>query len=80
VLQYKACLESKVWKIIRALIDGIVLSVNAFPGSCVLSLGADPLLVMGAPQDYLDVRCFIDEILVARLLASTQIRALHHVN
>jgi HlyD family secretion protein len=68
---------------IKAPIDGVVLTVNAAPGSYVSSLGAydtytqgtDPLLVMGAPQGYLDVRCYVDEILVARLPTSTQIRA-----
>jgi len=60
-----------------------VLSVNATVGSYVSSLGAydtytqgaDPLVVMGSPQNYLAVRCYVDEILVARLPASTQIQA-----
>jgi len=60
---------------IKAAVDGVVLAVNATVGSYVSSQGAynaytqglDPLLVMSAPQDYLAVRCYIDEILVSRL-------------
>jgi HlyD family secretion protein len=68
---------------VKANVDGVVLSVNATVGSYVSSLGAydtytqgaDPLVVMGSPQNYLAVRCYVDEILVARLPASTQIQA-----
>ena len=68
---------------IRALKDGVVLAVNATEGSYVSALGAydtyteaaAPLLVMGAPQEYLAVRCFVDEILVAKLPAPGHIRA-----
>lgn len=60
---------------VRAQADGVVLALNGTPGSYVSSQGVydaytqgfDPLLVMGASQDYLSVRCYIDEILVARL-------------
>jgi len=60
-----------------------VLSVNATVGSYVSSLGAydtytqgsDPLVVMGSPQNYLAVRCYVDEILVSRLPAPNQIVA-----
>jgi HlyD family secretion protein len=60
---------------IRAPIDGIVLSIQSAPGSYVSSQGAygtytqdfQPLIVMGTSQDYLEVRCYIDEILVHRL-------------
>ena len=60
---------------VKAPVDGVVLAVNATAGSYVSSQGAydtytevfDPLVVMGAPQDYLDVRCYVDEILVSRL-------------
>jgi HlyD family secretion protein len=60
---------------VKARVDGVVLAVNATVGSYVSSQGAynaytqglDPLLVMSAPQDYLAVRCYIDEILVSRL-------------
>ena len=60
---------------VKAPIDGVVLAVNAAVGSYVSSQGAydpytqgfDPLVIMGAPQDYLAVRCYVDEILVSRL-------------
>ena len=37
--------------------------------------GLDPLMVMGAPQEYLAVRCYVDEILVSRLPTPWHIRA-----
>jgi HlyD family secretion protein len=60
---------------IKAPIDGVVLSVNAAEGSYVSPQGAyDPyteafeqLVIMGPPQDYLAVRCYVDEILISRL-------------
>jgi HlyD family secretion protein len=60
---------------VRAPIDGFVLSVYAAVGSYVSPQGAynpytqgfDQLVIMGPPQDYLAVRCFVDEILVSRL-------------
>ncbi|SDY56749.1 HlyD family secretion protein [Collimonas sp. OK242] len=69
--------------VIKAQADGVVLTVNAAPGSYVSALGSydsytqgnNPLLIMGTPQDYLAVRCYIDEILVARLPAAAHIRA-----
>ena len=35
----------------------------------------DPLVIMGAPQDHLAVRCYVDEILVSQLPSSWHIRA-----
>ncbi|EON15265.1 HlyD family secretion protein [Pandoraea sp. SD6-2] len=63
--------------------DGVILAVNAAAGSYVSSQGVfdaytngtAPVIVMGAPQDYLAVRCYIDEILVSRLPAAGHIRA-----
>lgn len=61
---------------VRAPSAGVVLSINAAPGSYVSPQGAYdsytqgsvPVLVMGGPQQrYLGVRCYIDEILVHRL-------------
>jgi len=68
---------------ITAQKDGIVLALYATASSYVspqgiydtYTQGADPLVVMGSPQNYLAVRCYVDEILVARLPASTQIQA-----
>lgn len=60
---------------IRAPADGIVRSIQATVGSYVSPQGAydsytqgmDPLIVMGAPDDTLQVRAYIDEILIDRL-------------
>jgi len=68
---------------IKAQSDGIVLAVNASSGSYVSSLGVydtytqgvDPVMVLGTPQEYLAVRCFVDEILVSQLPAPGHIRA-----
>lgn len=61
--------------IVRAPADGVVLSINAAVGSYISAQGSydtytqglGPVLVMGGPQEYLGVRCSIDEILVHRL-------------
>ena len=68
---------------VKAPVDGVVLSVNAAVGSYVSSQGNydtytelfDPLVVMSGPQDYMDVRCYIDEILVSRLPSKWHIQA-----
>ena len=68
---------------VKAPGNGIVLTVNATVGSYVSSQGAydsytqgfDPLVVMGAPQRYLAVRCYVDEILISRLPPPGHIRA-----
>jgi HlyD family secretion protein len=68
---------------VRAQADGVVLAVNASPGSYVSSQGVydtytqaqGPLVVMSAPQGTLAVRCYIDEILVSRLPAPDRIQA-----
>jgi len=68
---------------VKAPVDGVVLAVNTTAGSYVSSQGAydtytelfDPLVVMGAPQKYMAVRCYIDEILVSRLPSASHIRA-----
>jgi HlyD family secretion protein len=60
---------------LRAPSDGIVRTVQATVGSYVSPTGAydsytqgmDPLIVMGAPDDNLQVRAYIDEILIDRL-------------
>jgi HlyD family secretion protein len=66
-----------------ATIDGVVLAVNTATGNYVSPQGVydsytqayDPVVVMGAPQDYLSVRCYIDEILVNRLPSPGHIQA-----
>jgi HlyD family secretion protein len=68
---------------ITAPVDGIVLSIEATVGSYVSPQGAygtyteafGPLIVMGASQEQLEVRCYIDEILVHRLPAASKMAA-----
>lgn len=68
---------------IRAPIDGVILSINAAVGSYISPQGAydtytqgfNPVMVMGSPQDYIGVRCYIDEILIHRLPQSAQMNA-----
>jgi HlyD family secretion protein len=63
--------------------DGVVLAVNATANGYVspqgvydtYTQGQDPILVVGPPQEYLAVRCFVDEILVSRLPDPTHVRA-----
>ncbi len=68
---------------IRAPVDGVVLSLYAAVGSTVSPQGAydphtsgfDPVAIMGSPQEHLQVRCFVDEILISRLPSPWHIRA-----
>ncbi len=67
---------------IRAPADGVVLAVRTGVGSYVSSQGAydsytqgfGPLVVMGMPQTHLQVRAYVDEILVHELPDPTRIR------
>jgi HlyD family secretion protein len=60
---------------ISATVDGPVLAINTSVGAYVSAQGVydtytqsyDPVVVMGTPQDFLAVRCYVDEILVDRL-------------
>lgn len=68
---------------IRAPADGVILSINAAVGSYVspqgtydtYTQGAVPVFVMGSAQNYIGVRCYIDEILVHRLPQSGRMKA-----
>ena len=68
---------------LKAPINGIVLAVNAAVGGFVSSQGNydtytqlfNPLVVMGTPQTYLSVRCYVDEILISRLPSGYHIKA-----
>ncbi len=88
--QYKALAKSYLASrslldkyIVRATADGVILSVNAAVGSYVSPQGAYdtytqgmiPILVMGGEQEFLGLRCYIDEILVYRLPQMTQMTA-----
>jgi len=69
--------------IVKAPINGVVLALNAAVGSYVSSQGDydtytelfKPLVVMGSTQDYLSVRCYVDEILISRLPSGYHIKA-----
>jgi len=60
---------------ITAPVDGVILSITATVGGYVsaqgtlesYSGGAAPALVMGTGDDYGAVRCYVDEILIAKL-------------
>jgi HlyD family secretion protein len=68
---------------IRAPADGVVLAVQTGVGSYVSSQGAydsytqgyDPLIVMASPQTHLQVRAYVDEILIHRLPDPSKIKA-----
>ncbi|HXP81989.1 MAG TPA: efflux RND transporter periplasmic adaptor subunit, partial [Verrucomicrobiae bacterium] len=68
---------------LRAPRDGMVLSINPTPGSFVSAQGSYdsytqgmlPVLVLGSPQASLNVRCYVDEILVHRLPAPSKMKA-----
>ncbi len=68
---------------IRAPNDGIVMAVQATVGSYVSPQGAydsytqgyDPVILMGTSQRHLQVRAYIDEILVHELPDAAQMRA-----
>jgi HlyD family secretion protein len=68
---------------VRAQVEGIVLALYATAGGYVspqgvydtYTQGQDPIMVIGPPQEYLAVRCFVDEILVSRLPNGFHIRA-----
>jgi HlyD family secretion protein len=68
---------------LRAPTDGVVLSISTIIGAYVSPQGAydsytqgmDPVLVLGTPQKILQVRCYIDEILVPRLPPPSKLKA-----
>jgi HlyD family secretion protein len=68
---------------IKAPTGGIVLSIYAAVGSYVSPQGSydpytegfDQVVIMGQPQDYMAVRCYVDEILVSRLPSKWHLRA-----
>jgi HlyD family secretion protein len=68
---------------LRAPNDGIVMAITPAVGSYVSAQGAydtytqgmDPVLVLGSPHSYLNVRCYVDEILVPRLPSPANMKA-----
>jgi len=68
---------------LRAPSDGVVLTVQATVGSYVSAQGAydsytqgfDPLIIMGKPEGKLEVRAYIDEILIHELPNSSSMQA-----
>ncbi len=68
---------------IKAPADGTILAIQAAVGSYVgpqgtydtYTQGFDPVLVMGTSEEYIGVRCYIDEILIHRLAPGPQMRA-----
>ena len=68
---------------IRAPSDGVVLAVQTGVGSYVSPQGAydtytqgfDPLIVMAEPQNHLQVRAYVDEILIHRLPDASKMKA-----
>lgn len=67
----------------KAPADGIILSINTSVGSYVSAQGSydtytqtfTPILVMGSSHPFVEVRCYIDEILVHRLPQASLIKA-----
>jgi HlyD family secretion protein len=63
--------------------DAVVMAVNVAPGSFVSTLGAfdqytegaSPVLALGSSQGWLNVRCYVDEILVPRLPNPAKVKA-----
>lgn len=68
---------------LRAPREGIVLAINSTVGSFVSGQGTydtytqamAPVLVLGSPHALLNVRCYVDEILVPRLPSPAKIKA-----
>jgi HlyD family secretion protein len=72
------------WYSIKAPADGKILAIQAAVGSYVVTSqgtydtytqGFDPIIVMGRSEDYVSVRCYIDEILIHRLKLGPQMEA-----
>ncbi|MGO9061858.1 MAG: HlyD family secretion protein [Candidatus Binataceae bacterium] len=72
------------WYTLTAPADGRVLAIQAAVGSYVTAAqgtydtytqGFDPVVVIGPSEEYLSVRCYIDEILIHRLKTGPQMQA-----
>lgn len=68
---------------LRAPRDGVVLSINTIVGNYAspqgsydaYTQGTDPVIVIGSSPTALNVRCYVDEILVPRLPSSSTMKA-----
>ncbi len=68
---------------IKAPVDGVILSINGAIGSYIspqgtyntYTQGFDPILVMGRSETHLNVRCYIDEILIPKLPRPSEMKA-----
>ena len=68
---------------LRAPRDGIVLSINTIVGNYAspqgsydaYTQGQDPVIILGSPPASLNVRCYVDEILVPRLPSASKMKA-----
>jgi HlyD family secretion protein len=81
---YNSARALLAWYTIKTPADGRVLAIKAAVGSYVVTSqgtydpytqGFDPILMMGPSEDYVSVRCYIDEILIHRLVPGPQMRA-----
>ena len=68
---------------IKAPVDGVILSINGAIGGYISSIGTyntytqgfDPILVMGRSETHLNVRCYVDEILIPKLPQPSEMKA-----
>ena len=80
---YQASNELLSKYVIKARSDGSALSINTAVGSYISSQGSydsytgslAPPIVMGNSQNYIGVRCYVDEILIHRLPKPSQMHA-----
>ncbi len=70
---------------LQAPTDGRVLAVNVTPGTYVSSQGVydpytqasnNPMVILATPAQAMDVRCYVDEILIPRLPPTSRIKAM----
>ncbi|MGD0074774.1 MAG: biotin/lipoyl-binding protein [Candidatus Binataceae bacterium] len=83
----KAYLSAKsllAWYTLKAPADARVLAIQAAVGGYVTAAqgtydtytqGFDPVVVMGPSEEYVSVRCYVDEILIHRLKPGDQMQA-----
>ncbi len=84
VKNYLSAKALLAWYTIRAPTDGRVLAIQAAVGGYVTAAqgtydtytqGFDPIMVIGPSEEYVGVRCYIDEILIHRLKLGPQMQA-----